>query len=106
MRARDGESTRTTAGARTPSIRSAAVVDVTPLVQRAVAVQREVTDDKDFAAAAGDPTRRREAIAYLGTHPDAAMNAKLDLGTVEALLPLVGPTEHTARARSQSADSP
>jgi hypothetical protein len=56
MRARDGESTRTTAGARTPSIRSAAVVDVTPLVQRAVAVQREVTDDKDFAAAAGDPT--------------------------------------------------
>jgi len=97
MRARDGESTRTTAGARTPSIRSAAVVDVTPLVQRAVAVQREVTDDKDFAAAAGDPTRRREAIAYLGTHPDAAKNAKLDLGTVEALLPLVGPTEHTAR---------
>jgi hypothetical protein len=61
------------------------------------AVQRDVTDDKDFATAAGDPNRRRDAVVYLGTHPDAAKVAKLDLATVEALLPLVGPTEHTAR---------
>lgn len=60
-------------------------------------VQRDVTDDKDFAAAAGDPSRRRDAVVYLGTHPDAARTAKLDLATVEGLLPLVGPTEHTAR---------
>lgn len=66
------------------------------LVQRD-AVQRDVTDDKDFAAAAGDANRRRDAVVYLGTHPDAARTAKLDLATVEALLPLVGPTEHTAR---------
>jgi hypothetical protein len=52
---------------------------------------------KDFAAAAGDPGRRRDAVVYLGTHPEAAKNAKLDLATLEAMLPLVGPTEHTAR---------
>ena len=67
------------------------------VLQRDV-VQRDVTDDKDFATAAGDPNRRRDAVVYLGTHPDAAAKtAKLDLATVEALLPLVGPTEHTAR---------
>jgi hypothetical protein len=66
------------------------------VLQRDV-VQRDVTDDKDFATAAGDPNRRRDAVVYLGTHPDAARTAKLDLATVEALLPLVGATEHTAR---------
>lgn len=66
------------------------------VLQRDV-VQRDVTDDKDFATAAGDPNRRRDAVVHLGTHPDAARTAKLDLATVEALLPLVGPTEHTAR---------
>jgi hypothetical protein len=37
-------------------------------------------------------------VVYLGQHPDAAKNAKLDLATVEAMLPLAGLTEHTARS--------
>ena len=83
MRARDGESTPTTAGARTPSIRLPAVVDVTTLVQRVVAVLREVTDDKDLAAAAGDrldATRRSSTWERIRRGGER----ELDPGTVEA----------------------
>lgn len=96
MRARAPGSSPTVAGARPESGRPA-VAAAKPLVQRAIVVQRDVKDDRDFAAAARDPNRRREAVVYLGTHPEAAKNAKLDLATVEAMLPLVGGPEHAAR---------
>lgn len=96
MHSRDVGSPAPVAAAR-PGVPRPSVAALAPIVQRQVVVQRDVTDDKDFAAAAADPSRRREAVVYLGQHPDAAKNAELDLATVEAMLPLVGPTEHTAR---------
>ncbi|GAA1312710.1 hypothetical protein Psi02_73810 [Planotetraspora silvatica] len=98
MRALDRPSPRTAAAGRKEPVR-AVVAAADPLAQRAIAVQREVKGDQDFAAAAADPNRRREAILYLNhpQHAEAARNVKLDLAIVEAMLTVVGPLEHNAR---------
>ncbi len=96
MLARDAASALTEAAARPAGVRAAAKAGASPLLQRAIVVQRDVVDDADFAVAARDPARRRDAITYLDARPGAPTDA-LDLATVETLLPLVGPTQHAAR---------
>jgi hypothetical protein len=88
-----------TVGARRQEPVRTVVGGAEPMVQRAILVQREVTDDAAFAAATADPNRRREAIVYLNDpgHAEAAKNVRLDLATVEAMLKMVGPLEHNAR---------